>query len=203
MQDLNKITLEARKAYRFLFQYQQRILDLMSFIGGSFNLKYAGGFSKFSNATPRDGRGKLENWAWDWLNMYFYEFHFQYNDNVKFSAFIVNDTGYYDSECAEESRKRLDVEDFEKVERSNTTLIFVAAKDMWGSPKEWGNWQSQEFLNTEHLVAKQEGGTGVMISKIYSLNSFATEQDAIDSLKDFSSYCCRYDIPIKYQERKL
>ena len=202
MQDVNKIALEARKAYRFLFRYQRRILDLMDFIGRALNLEYKGGFPKFSNTTPRDGHGKLDKWAWDWLNMYFYEFHFHLNDKVKFSAFIVNDTGYYDSDYANNESKRLDIDTFETAEKSSTKLIFVAAKNMWGSPEEWGKWQSQKFLNTEQLEAKQ-GDTGIIISKIYSLNSFATEHDAINSLKDFSKYCGQYDIPIEYQERKL
>ena len=76
--DIDKITLEARKAYRFLFEYQAHILDLMKFIQSSYGLKYIGGYSMFSNSTPQRGKGNLDNWSWDWLNMYFYQFAFYY-----------------------------------------------------------------------------------------------------------------------------
>ena len=201
MQELNpnieEITLEARKAYRFLFQYQQCILNLMGFSCGSLGLKYAGGYSKFSNTTPRSGRGNLDNWAWDWLNMYFYEFHFEKEDGVKFSVFIINDTGYYDSACAPFPEKRVNIEEFEIVEKSDTKLIFVAAKNLWDSTQ-WGEWQSHDFL-TKDLKIEQEDK--IMISKVYSLNEFATEDNAIKSLKEFEKYCHQYHIPIQYQKK--
>lgn len=200
-QNIEKITLEARKAYRFLFQYQQRILDLMSFIGGSLGLNYSGGWPKFSNPAPRSGGGNLNNWAWDWLNMYFYEFHFESKGaNVKFSAFIVNDTGFYDALVFGDRtlvpKNRLDMDKYETIEKSETKLILVAAKNIWPS-SQWGEWQSQEFLNKD-LIHKQDDG--IMISKIYSLGSFATQDDAIQSLNDFCQYCHNSEIPISIQD---
>ena len=97
--DIQQVLLDVRKSYRFLYQYQKRILDLISFIGGKYNRQYSGGLAKFSSPAPRNGGGNLGCWAWDWLNMYFYEFYFgtekQENDNITFSVFLVNDTGYF------------------------------------------------------------------------------------------------------------
>ena len=66
--NLNQSLIEVRKAYRILFDYQSRILDLISYIAGKTQFNYNGGYSKFSNSGPRDGKGKLNFWAWDWLN---------------------------------------------------------------------------------------------------------------------------------------
>jgi hypothetical protein len=48
----------------------------MKYIGKKFNIPYAGGYSKFSDSSPKDGKGSLGSCAWDRLNLYFYEFHF-------------------------------------------------------------------------------------------------------------------------------
>ena len=67
---------EVRKAYRLLADYQRKVLDLVDFIGSSFGRTYSGGYPKYGNPSPRNGRGSLDYWSWDWLNLYFYEFHF-------------------------------------------------------------------------------------------------------------------------------
>ena len=87
-QNIKDTLQEARKAYRFLYDYQKRILDLVSYIGGKYGFRYRGGYSKFSNSSPRDGKGNLGNWAWDWLNLYFYEFNFEPKRQVK-TPFIL------------------------------------------------------------------------------------------------------------------
>lgn len=74
--ELDKSLVEVRKAYRILFDYQTRILDLVKYIGQKTQFSYSGGYSKFSNSGPNNGRGSLDLWAWDWLNFYFYEFNF-------------------------------------------------------------------------------------------------------------------------------
>ncbi len=194
-QNIEAITLEARKAYRYLFQYQQRILDLVRFIGGSLGLEYQGGYPKFSNPAPRNGGGNLYNWAWDWLNMYFYEFRFKKKESdVKFSAFIVNDTGFYENDKI----SKLDVKEYRTVEESQTKLILVAGINLCNaSSTPWDEWQLNKFLN-ENLVEERNGG--IMLSKIYSLGSFATEEDAIRSLVEFCEYCRNNEIPIFTKE---
>ncbi len=98
--NIKDITLEAHKAYLFLFEYQSRILDLMNFIKSQYLLTYVGGYPMFSNSTPQQGTVSLDKWGWDWLNMYYYQFVFKYDgteDRGKFlSVTSLNDTGYYD-----------------------------------------------------------------------------------------------------------
>ena len=49
--NLEQSLVEVRKSYRILFDYQSRILDLISYISGKTEFNYAGGYSKFSSVT--------------------------------------------------------------------------------------------------------------------------------------------------------
>lgn len=196
MQKINQTLLEARKSYRFLYDYQKRILDLISFIGGKYGLKYKGGYSKFSNSSPRDGKGNLGNWAWDWLNLYFYEFNFEpkkVNDNtIYFAVFILNDTGFFEAHYENEADK-LNTNTFKSVEESESKLIFVVGKNMW---KGWGlSWDEPEFISKEYGNRK-EGDNGLMFFKHYSLENFENEEKAISCIKDFENNCLKNDIEL-------
>ena len=119
MDEFDNMILNIRNSFRLLYFFNRRILDLMKYIGKKFNLPYAGGYSKFSKSSPKDGKGKLDAWAWDWMNLYFYEFNF-IKDKICLSILLQCDTGMWDTDV-----KQLDVEKFEKTTRSKTKLIFV------------------------------------------------------------------------------
>ena len=80
-QELEKVFIDVRKAYRLLYHYQKRVLDLVKFIGDELDFKYHGGWVKFSEQCPRNGKGALTNSAWEWLPMYYYQFHY-YNNRL-------------------------------------------------------------------------------------------------------------------------
>lgn len=196
-QNIKNTLQEARKAYRFLYDYQKRILDLISYIGGKYGFRYRGGYSKFSNSSPKDGKGNLGNWAWDWLNLYFYEFNFEpkniNNNIIYFAIFIVNDTGYFDAKTEKEVSK-LDTSSFKSVEESQSKLIFVAGKNMWNG---WGGrWDEPEFISQEY-GSKNEGENTLMIFKHYSLENFENEEKAMFCIKDFEKYSLKNNIELK------
>lgn len=191
------VLLEVRKAYRLLYQYQRRILDLMKYIGNAYQCSYKGGYTKFSNVSPRNGTGKLTNWAWDWLSMYYYEFHFESN-KCKFSVFLLNDTGYFEAN-KQESISPTSISKFFPIEKSETKLIFVAGKNLWEG---WSNdWRDLYFvLEKQGLKTK---GEGKMVFKSYDLEGFFEESNAEIQLKDFQAYCEENDIPIKFSPKKI
>jgi hypothetical protein len=200
---IQQTLLDVRKSYRFLYQYQKRILDLISFIGGKYNRQYSGGWPKFSNPAPRNGGGSLDCWAWDWLNMYFYEFNFRWekqeNDIIYFSVFLVNDTGYFHANNENNSIKGTNISKFTDVEKSESKLIFVVGKNLWDG---WGyNWDEPGF------ILEKEGekikDNGIMIFKHYDLENFETEDKANDCLKDFESYCWGKGVEFKVIEKSL
>ena len=188
--------LDVRKAYRLLYDYQARVLSLVKFIGSSYKIPYAKGFPKFSSK----GSGNLGNWSWDWLNMYYYEFHFEKNkgeNKVWFSVFLVSDTGFFDAN-KESKVSKLSVESFKKVNESETKLIFVAGPQNWNH--EWGGyWDLGNFLFDEsgHSESKD------LVFKSYSLSSFLNEEGTLKQLKDFEQYCQQFEIPVKLSEKML
>jgi hypothetical protein len=198
-QNANNTLQEVRKAYRLLFDYQTRVLDLIGFIGSSFNYDYNGGYSKFSNGSPNNGKGKLSLWAWDWLSMYFYEFNFiTKKDNMAFAVFLVNDTGYFQKN-KESKIAKTTVSAFDAVENSKTKLIFVVGKNTWDG---WGkNWDNENFILEEagHKILDDK----VMLFKSYLLDDFFDEEKAIEKLKDFENYCKSYGVNFKYKEKTV
>ena len=130
---IETILVDVRKAYRLLYTYQRRVMDIIQFIGDLTSRRYQGGWSKFSNSSPKDGKGgvDLSFWAWDYLNMYCYEFHFADlvigQNSVGLSVWLVSDSGFYDSEIGDQPN----IESFSSVENSATKLLFVIGKNTW------------------------------------------------------------------------
>lgn len=202
---INEILLEVRKSYRLLFEYQKRILDLVDYIGKSYNLKYDGGYSKFSDTSPRNGSGSLDSWAWDWLSMYYYEFHFKNKvinndknkDTIYFSLFILNDDGYFQAK-KEQNIARTSVSKFVDVEKSNSKLIFVVGKNYWDS---WGkNWDDLDFILKDQDV-KRKSENEYMIFKSFSLECFENEDNAKKNILEFEKLCQEYNIKINIEPK--
>lgn len=191
--NLDKSLIEVRKAYRILFDYQTRILDLISYISSKTHFTYNGGYSKFSNSGPNNGRGKLDLWAWDWLNFYFYEFYFgklkdRNNNEYTFSIFHLADDGFYQAQNKIGNRNKTDVKDFLNEYDSNSKLIFVLGKNTWDDS--WGqNWNSVEFTLKDSEVKIDEEKFNGIVFKSYNLNKFDCEENVSQILLDFKSFC--------------
>jgi len=205
-ENLNNAFVEVRKAYRLLADYQKKVLDLVDFIGNSFGRTYAGGHSKYGDPTPRNGKGSLDLWSWDWLTMYFYEFSFGTeninNQELTFSVFIVSDTGYYDEKTRNKTLDKRDTEVFTSPQESETKLIFLVGKDMWEHKGVFvDNFNKPEFLTKSG--GKESDEKGIMLYKSYSLANFSNQKNAEEQLKDFEQYCKSYDIEFKFIEKKI
>ena len=190
--EFKEILSYVRDSYRLLYQYQARILDLMTFIGDYFSYSYQKGYSIFSNQAPRDGRKSfLDRWSWDWLNMYNYDFHFGYKnikeDYVAFCVRLYSDTGFFDTKNAD----KLNLEAFNNVKKSATKLVLIAVKSKWN----WGNllddfdrnWKSDKF----------EDGNTCAVAKAYDLVNFIDQDKTKEQLKDFNQFCEKYSITLK------
>lgn len=207
MQDnVNNALVEVRKAYRLLADYQRKVLDLIDFIGSSYGRIYQGGYAKYGYPTPRNGKGNLDLWGWDWINMYFYEFHFGKelvgNHELFFSIFIVSDTGYYNERKTNSFLDKTDTELFTKPEESETKLIFLIGKNKW----EAGGLFDENFNKPEFILPK-EGSEGkddnIMIFKSYPLAEFSSQENAEKQLKDFELYCKQFDIDFNLIEKEI
>ena len=116
-------------------------------------MTYKGGYCYFSECAPKDGKGSLENWAWDWLNLMFYEFYFEREDAeqqaINVSMWLFSDTGYFisDHPAAQET----DVTTFAPVEKAGTKIGFLLYQD-------WKEAYSQIRTNHEYLRRFIENG---------------------------------------------
>ncbi len=190
---VENILLDVRKAYRLLYSYQRKVLDLMKFIGYLTTWNYEGGWCKFSDPSPKNGKGVLDSWAWDWLNLYTYEFHFGFKEingsKIKFSVWLVSDTGFYDSD----SKDKRNVETFSSVEESATKLIFVVGKNIWHT-------SFPDFLDNlkkTKLIEKKESTVGneVLLVKSFNLSSFINADEARKRTEELVSYFKENGIP--------
>jgi len=74
--EIDQALLDVRKAYRLLHDYQRAALDAVKYIGSQLGFTYNGGSPRFSSCAPRPGKGQLNLWAWDWLNIVCHDFDF-------------------------------------------------------------------------------------------------------------------------------
>ncbi|HKW28845.1 MAG TPA: hypothetical protein VJT54_05885 [Verrucomicrobiae bacterium] len=128
---IDEALLDVRKAYRLLHDYQRMALDAAKYIGTQLELTYVGGYPCFSKCAPRDGKGSLDNWAWDWLNLMFYEFHFHREITkdqwINLSIWLFSDTGYFISD--DRARNQTDVNTFLPVDKAGTKVGFLLYRD--------------------------------------------------------------------------
>jgi hypothetical protein len=192
MSDLKNSLIEVRKAYRLLYDYQSKILNLVQFIGLEFGLSYSGGISRYCNPTPRNGKGTLDSWAWDWLNMYHYEFTFYNIDKQQyFSVVLVSDTGFFEGNYEMKSPKnKLVLENYKNVEQSKTKLVFIAGFNIMSTHEFYDNdiWKKEEYIKKEKAI-EPVSKTGKIFYKSYNLEEFANNEKALEVLENFSKYC--------------
>lgn len=183
--EVTQALIDVRNAYRLLHDYQRAVLDAVRYIGAQLGFAYAGGYPNFSDCTPREGKGSLDNWAWDWLNLYFHDFHFVRNkegdEALNLSIWLFSDTGFYASEHP--SPDETDITTFAKAEESGTKIGFILYRH-WR--KEYNFIEDDEavrsFLkrNGELPQLLKEAGICAMIRDF----SFIVGQESTDALLD-------------------
>ncbi|MEG1590590.1 hypothetical protein [Chryseobacterium sp.] len=198
---LNSTLIDVRKAYRLLFDFQDRIRNLVSFIGGHLDFNFSEGNPVFSSNAKNGKNVNLDQWAWDWLSMYFYQFKFEQKDGLTFAVFILADTGFYDFSKHEGiTASKLKPETFNTVEKAQTKLFLVLGKKMWKQETKLGDWESI-FFQENRVFSNGAGGT--FLFKEYTLEHFINESSAISSLEDFQAFCNQNDISIQLKRREL
>lgn len=139
--ELTALLTDVRKSYRLLHDYQRLILDSLCYLGHQLDIPYRGGWTGFSGAQPREGKGSLQNWSWDWLGMYHYEFRFDLragnhrridipeNEYVTLCARVINDTGFY--EVSEDNPNVANTESFLPAPEAQTKVVFLLFQGPW------------------------------------------------------------------------
>ena len=196
MDEFENMILNVRNSFRLLYSFNKAIFDLMKYIGTKFSIPYAGGFSQFSSPPPTYGYTRFDRWAWDWLNLYLYEFDFA-KDKIKFSIILQCDTGMWDTNV-----KHLDIEKFEKTKKSKTKLIFVFNNDEY--------WEINKVLEHENLKGKYTETFEItenkksMFCMVFNINEFKDKTSTDNSLNKFVQYLNKNKIfDIKMVDKNL
>jgi hypothetical protein len=182
MNNFDEMLVNIRSSFRLLYVFNRRILDLMKYISNKLSFPYIGGWAKYSHTSPGYGKGSLDNWAWDWLNLYFYEFHFMKND-IRFSILLQCDTGSWDTEVGP-----LDIDKYGKVSTSKSKLVFVISdSDYWDMEAFFDGdyWKSDS--DNEFIISGDKKGEK-MLCKSFDINEFQNEEMTKESLNKFLNY---------------
>ncbi len=192
-QELAQALPEVRKAYRLLYVYQTRILQLMQHVVQSSDWQFEGGYQRFSRKLGHDKNISLNRWAWDWLPMNLYAFHFHMNSEVpnhpyKMDIYHQADTGWDDRED-EKTRNKNDLRTFASVEGSSTRLIFtfrhIELEGLYEQVK--GRFPS---TSTNWLVPDDaEKGKYRIIGQAFPLADITSLHEVEEKLKEFQNFC--------------
>jgi hypothetical protein len=172
------VLVDVRKAYRLLYLYQKRVLDVIQYIGDSLDFRFGGGWNWFVYNMPVASKAKLTNSSWEWLSMYFYEFNFserKVNDStIKFSVILESDSGYFDSMNSFEN-----IKSYSPVQQSVTKLIFMVGKNVWWDPdfKELFDDENLDIYKSskDELIRSNEKGT--IVVKCFPLSRFINAEE--------------------------
>lgn len=183
--ELEEVFVDVRKAYRLVYSYQRRVLDMIDFIRIVLEQKSPMGKNIFS--TPvLDGKAvDLKRWAWDWLPLYCHEFKFEDKkvgeETYTFAIAVYADNG------AEDRKKDFDeteVEFFAPVENAQTQIYFYVGRNLFDTEAfgtVWGS-ASPDFYEEKTL-------NGHFLSHRFPLSQLRDEGSIIEKLKVFQSFC--------------
>lgn len=185
---LENVLEDVRKSYRLLALYQQRLLDIVKYIGNKYNQEFNSGWAKFSKHMNNGNRAKIDAWSWDWLTMYLYEFNMGHREigehEYWFKIVHQADTGFYDKEKTERIQKT-EIDQFETAEKSKSRLFLVLSRSE-GCPK--------KNLLSKHLSSVSDGlvHNGDWMAVPYDMKRFIDKQSTDKVLKEFNSKVLSY-----------
>jgi len=184
MSDFNATFVNIRSALRLNYLYTQRVQDLVKYIRDLLDLQFQGGYVKhFGSPTPRNGKGNLENWAWDWVNIYLYEFNFTCKDKALFSILLESDTGFWDNENSD----IFAVQKFGPVEKARTRLLFVYGDDYWNFDRVVTD-EIMSGSSANEFEIRDGQKSGRMLIKIVNIEEFETKESTRAALEKVVSF---------------
>lgn len=183
-QDIDDIFLNVRKAYRLLYHYQRRVLDIVKFINLELGFEYEKGEPHEMQSLSLD-KSNLDRSAWDFLPLYNYKFQMKPcqvgEKKLSLLIFLQSDSGPY------KTTKSLDeLSAFESVEYSRSRIHFLLC-DKQLDPADY-----TEFFNDEDIPRDANSFNsliykgGVALIKAFDLSDFVDEESAKESLKELA-----------------
>lgn len=188
-----------RKAYRLVYEYQSRIMDLMVCIQHHMGFPYVQGKKLFSDPISPHRNTYFDlftgMWAWDFMYGYMTEYYFgeiNAEDGGTYALSVIHysDTGFFDSKSEEKSK----TESFISEERSSSKLLFYF-EYLPQKAKEW-IWNVSELAEEKSFATSKHKKTCLEVKPgqkqiLYSFDicDFIDEKSTLQALNKFISYC--------------
>lgn len=206
---------DIRTAYRLIYEYQKRVLDLVFYLRAKFNFpNRIGGFKHFSDPIRalrkyKDANLKIfeDMWAWDFLYSYAMEYYFEKEDTEKnvekkdveqksyrMSVLVISDSGFF---CARQQMpNKQNTHSFNNVEDSETLffLIFECTQknkeyQLWykcDRDKKDENIREWCLSSKQHFEAENDQGVFLVMKVPMQKLMDKTNTDAV--IAEFANY---------------
>lgn len=207
--DIHQLMEDVRKAHRIIYQFQDRMLQLMNRIANDYGLNHPVGRKRFSNPIGSTRRGNdypeanlrvHDKWVWDMLYTYEFEYYFgkmlRNNLNGCLTVFQISDNGYYlaDGHRLEEGEvghlSKRAVNDFWSTDQSDSYLIFAfesfpqqGHRIFLKHPK---NSIVRLYGGYDDIII-EHNGENTIVAKRFSIEDFFSRESVGELLEEFSN----------------
>lgn len=154
--------------------------------------------------TIRQDKGKLGNWAWDWLAMYHYEFYFGAvpTTSTHLAIWIISDSGLFEKHNISNGfdSKILDIKSYAVPEESDTLAVFYASTDKTKFRYNGvSDFKTKNFTKASVYVPHlQTNSTGdKFLSMSFPMSEFIDEASISKIVDTFVTECKANGIEIK------
>ncbi len=206
--EIDNIFIDVRNAFRLLNRYQKRVLQIVSYIREQTPFTAMWGAKWYFDEigkkrnSPDAEYAKLsvhkDMWGWDFLYGYIFEYYFGRErvskKNIEMSIFQISDDGFFISN--RDNKHMTDISCFASSEQSHSYLVLnisvFTSKEcqLWLSDPDFPDDYQEDFFTkflespSDIKITKDDKGT-VNIIKKYSMQRFATQNDADEVIRDF------------------
>lgn len=199
-EDLDNAFVDVRNAFRLLYRYQSRVMDIVDYIREHTLYTDMWGRRLFCDTIhtrkdcPDKDYAKLavwsDMWAWDFMYNYMLEYYFGRvtidGKTVEMSVIQVSDDGYYKSRATKPSPT--DISTFLPSDESNSYLIFTAGWSAWlrdDTEKDYDRFLHKFLAGAEDLCIYTNEKGHWSITKRYPMQRFSSQKEADKVLADF------------------
>lgn len=192
---------DIRKAYRLLYEIQERMQHLVFYIMDQYKFQKCAGQKLFSNPIANghyvDEYANLkifkDMWAWDFFYGYLMEYYFADKGNICMSVLPVMDDGYFRSEL--NGKSPTNIRSYENAEQSESFILLIAEsvkKSKWDKSLWLHGWHATFEETMERIIRQPKPliipnrGEGYYICKRYPMEEFLDQVSTDCVLRDFA-----------------
>ncbi len=212
--EIDNIFVDVRNAFRLLKSYQERILQIVSYIREQTPYTRMWGGRWYSDEigtsrSPAPDYAKLkvnkDMPGWDFLYGYLFEYYFGKHKfgkkTLEMSIIQISDDGFFISNKSEKDIS--DLSCFESSKSSHSYIVFNVsvytsnASEMWLSDPDcpddgWGEFLDKFFsAPNDTKVTKNDKG-GIVILKRYEMQRFTSQHETDTVIRDFGKILKNY-----------